>query len=313
MTGVISYLYASKHTINMAAIFDMDGIGNDYGFYEDLDVDDDGIAVSVPRPSNDERGAFASFPTPSFYCRGQTVSDPAEDREERDGPLPLARPPPIPTRRIVEAVIEEGGLLPRSMRHSRCDRLYSSSRDGASFGTFLRRVRGRNGTLVVATTAGGRVVGGYAADAWSGRGREGSRIAAATGNADDGDRDDGGAFLFVADPPSPSSDGSEPASTPPPAAEAHAFIPGLDERRRDHGMMKKTKKKPRVEIFKPSRRSSLRQACRIGSECISMSDGEGGGLSLVIENSFSSGASHIGDDRGEFAIVEFEVYGFAEE
>ena len=42
-----------------------------------------------------------------------------------------------------------------------------------------------------------------------------------------------------------------------------------------------------------------------------MSDGEG--LSLVIESSFSCGASRIREDLDEFTIVEFEVYGFTEE
>ncbi len=304
----------------------MDGIENDYGFYEDLDVDDDSIAVLVPRPSNDDQGAFA-FPTPLCCCR-VTVSDSVED-EDADG---LLAHPPILTRPIVEAIIEEG--LPWSMQDYRCDRLYSSSRDGASFGIFMRRVRGRDKTVVVATTSGGRVVGGYATDAWSGRGRGGARIAA-SGNEDGGNDC---AFLFVVDPPSfPPAAASEPASTPPPAAATHTFIPGLEalgtsptsavqfdlhrrdaspsaslrERRRDCDEMKKRKKKPRVKIFKPSRRSLLKQACQVGSEFISMSDGEG--LSLVIENSFSCGASRIRDDRDEFTIVEFEVYGFTEE
>ena len=305
----------------------MDGIENDYGFYEDLDMDDDTIAVLVPRPSNDDQeGAFA-FPIP-FCCCSVTTSDPA------DGPLAH---PPILTRPIVEAIIEEG--LPWSMQDYRCDRLYSSSRDGASFGTFMRRVRGRDRTVVVATTSGGRVVGGYATDAWSGRrGRGGARVAAP--DNEDGGND--GAFLFVVDPPSSSAAAavSEPSSTA--AAAAHTFIPGLEalgtsptsavqfdlhrrgsspsesprQRRRDRDEMTKKKKeeekeKPRVEIFKPSRKSSLRQACQVGSEFISMSDGEG--LSLVIENSFSCGASRIREDLDEFTIVEFEVYGFTEE
>merc|ERR1712194_409105 len=70
------------------------------------------------------------------------------------------------------------------------ERLFASSRDGQSFGTFMRRVRGHSQTIVVAKTSDGRIVGGYATDVWSGR-KQPSRT----------EDDASHAFLFVVEQP----------------------------------------------------------------------------------------------------------------
>jgi len=281
----------------------MDGIGihdepfemdDDYGFYEDLDSDDDTVAL-VPPPSSDEKYAL-SIPVCS-------------SRIEDENSCSLVTYPPILTPYMVDTIAEEG--LPWSMQDTQWDRIFASSRDGTSFGTFMRRVRGRGQTIIVAKTSDGRIVGGYATDVWSGRKQPAS-------SQDEASH----AFLFVVEQPATKTkDVTAPAG--------HTFIPGLDQLGTSptsafdfdfHQLFvsptKPREEKPHVEIFKPSQKqhtdAGLKQACQIGNKFISMTDGNGD-LSLVIESSFSRGMARTGEDREEFTVVEFEVYGFSED
>lgn len=282
---------------------EMDGIGihdeqpfemeDDYGFYEDLDSDDDTVALA-PLPSDED--SALSIP----IC-GTRIED--------ENPESLVTSPPILTPFMVDAIAEEG--LPWSMQDTQWDRLFASSRDGTSFGTFMRRVRGRGQTIIVAKTSDGKIVGGYATDVWSGR----KQPACSQDEASH-------SFLFVVDAPAAKA---KQAVTP---TEAHTFIPGLEEfgtsptsafdfdfHQLSLSPHKHRDEKPHVEIFKPSQKqqtnAGLKQACQIGNKHISMTDGNG--LSLVIENSFSRGNTCTREDREEFTIVEFEVYGFSED
>eukprot|EP01083_Nonionella_stella_P048028 128634_1 len=179
-----SYYAADPH----CEMFEMDGMDqpfameDDYGFYEDLDSDDDLAAADLaPLPSDDD----SALSTP--VCVGR-IAD-----ADRDS---LRTSPPILTPFVADAIAEDG--LPWSMQDAPWDRLFSSSRDGASFGAFMRRVRGRGRTIVAARTSDGRVVGGYATGVWSGR-------------KPSYDEDGAGhAFLFVVDPPAAAKDRLQP-------------------------------------------------------------------------------------------------------
>lgn len=272
----------------------MDGIDqpfemeDDYGFYEDLDADDETVGVV---PLSDEESAL------SIPVCGSRIEDENSDS--------LLTSPPILTAQMVDAIAEDG--LPWSMQETQWDRIFSSSRDGSSFGTFMRSVRGHGQTVIVAKTSDGKIVGGYATNVWSGRKQPA------------GSQDDSHAFLFMVEPPA--SKTSEPA-TPV----AHTFIPGLGELSSSptsafdfdfHQLSVSSPKhrndKPQVEFFKPSQANAgFKQACQLGKKLVSMSN-ENGDLNLVIENSFSNGGVSHSGEKEDFAIVEFEVYGFSED
>jgi len=278
-------------------LFEMDGIDihdqpfemdDDYGEFIDLDSDDEAVAFE-PLPSDDGSGALSIS-----VC---------SSRIEDTNPDSLVTSPPILTSSMVDAIVEEG--MPWSMQDVQWDRLFASTRDGTSFGTFMRRVRGHDQTIIVAKTSDGRIVGGYATDVWSGRKRP-------TGAEDQASN----AFLFMVDQPA--------AKTKQPVTETgHTFIPGLGELGTSPTSIfdfdlhqPSVPEKPQVEIFKPSHsqhtNAGLKQACQIGNKFISMSDGDGN-LSLVIESSFTRGVARTREDSEEFTVVEFEVYGFLED
>jgi hypothetical protein len=280
---------------------------DDYGFYEDLDSDDDddihNSSIVHPLFSDDDESSDDALSIP--VC-GTRIDD--ENAES------LVTSPPILTPFMVDAIAEEG--LPWSMQDTQWDRLFASSRDGTSFGTFMRRVRGQKQTIIVAKTSDGKIVGGYATDVWSGRKQASSESEGEQANH---------SFLFVVEPPTTNK--ATRAVTPTSAG--HTFIPGLEEfgtsptSAFDFDNFHETKPrqrgevKPHVEIFKSSQKQHLANAAKLSNKVISMSDGSGN-LSLVIENSFSRGnactsGTREDRDREEFTIVEFEVYGFSED
>lgn len=123
----------------------------------------------------------------------------------------------------------------------------------------------RDNTLFVAKTSCGKIVGGFATDLWS---------VHRTHYFPD-DKVDKEEFLFVVEPMTPKAPKSQVV--------ANSFIPGLDF----HGRSLQNEKIPhRVNIFKSARR--MKQTCRIGGKCISMS-ADDGSLSLELNNSFKSG------------------------
>ena len=205
---------------------------------------------------------------------------------------------------MVDMIVEDG--LPWSVQDTQWNRRFVSSRDGESFSTFMRSVRGHDQTIIVAKTSDGRIFGGYATNVWSGRKQsEASSQGSETNHS----------FLFAIEPPSNKTKHLPPIST------NTSFIPGLGDLGTsptsaldfDFGHLSLSKyhdnnkkKKPHVNIFKPSQK--FKQACQISNKMISMVDDDTN-LSLSIENSFSRGVSCTRDDRQEeFTIVEFEVY-----
>jgi len=280
-------------------VFDMDGMvdqppfdmDDDYGFFEDIDADNDSAALV-----SDENSALRDF-----VC-GTRIKD--EDPES------LVASPPIINQYMADIIVDKG--LPWAMQDTRLERLFASSRDGQSFGTFMRRVRGHKQTIIVAKTSDGRVVGGYATDIWSGRKQP-------TGTQDDSSH----AFLFVVL--------EQPTNKTNAMLEAGAtFLPGLGELgtsptsaldfefcQLSMAATKHLDGKPSVDIFKPPQKhhtsaGGLKQACQVGNKFISMTDANGD-LSLVIESSFCRGVLCLGEAREEFSVLEFEVYGFSED
>lgn len=273
-------------------MFDME---DDYGFYEVIDVSDRSAAA-----------AALSYPTPttmSGLSDAAPLSITCGSRIEDDNEDSLISSPPILSPFMVDMIVEDG--LPWSMQDAKFLRLYSSSRDGESFSTFMRSVRGHDQTIIVAKTSDGRIVGGYATDVWSGRKQQSEGSSQGETNH---------SFLFAIEPP----------STTKTKHQAHistntSFIPGLGGLGTsptsaldfDFGQLSLSKhhdkkKKPHVNIFKPSQK--FKQACQISNKMISMVDDDNN-LSLSIENSFSRGVSCTRDDRQEeFTIVEFEAY-----
>ncbi|KAL7500221.1 hypothetical protein ACHAWT_008219 [Skeletonema menzelii] len=90
------------------------------------------------------------------------VPEPRRD-ENSDSFAPFILLPPQ-----MKALLESGAL-PQSLNYCKWKRLYSLSRDGDSFETFLRMVEGHNRTVLVVKTTAGRLFGGYADTRWEAR------------------------------------------------------------------------------------------------------------------------------------------------
>lgn len=196
-----------------------------------------------------------------------------------------------------------------SLQSDKWECLFSSSRDGPSFGTFMRHVRGHMRTIVVAKAEDGQIYGVYATDAWSGRGR-------IAGCSDE-------TFLFEV-PTSAAKKGQmmSPLAQPSSYASFGSFIPGLDNIMGasptstldfDAANVSSTPKNAGalIDVVKStSTTSGFKQVCQLGNKFIGVSDGE---VSFSIESSFSRGSTQSAtQDRKEFDIVEFEVYGLLE-
>lgn len=276
-------------------MFDME---DDYGFYEDIDASDRSAAAAAQYPMPTLSGL-------SDDCVAAPLSITCGSRIEDDNEDSLISSPPILSPFMVDMIVEDG--LPWSMQgDTQFHRLYSASRDGESFSTFMRSVRGHDQTIIVAKTSDGRIFGGYATDVWSGRKQQSEGSSQGETNH---------SFLFAIEPPSAKTKHQAPIST------NTSFIPGLGDLGTsptsaldfDFGNLSLSKhhdnnkkKKPHVNIFKPSQK--FKQACQISNKMISMVDDDNN-LSLSIEKSFSRGVSCTRDDRQEeFTVVEFEVY-----
>ena len=78
---------------------------------------------------------------------------------------PRTEIPPILNEHQMKALIDSSAL-PASLDYCKWQRLYSLSRDGDSFDTFLRNVEGRDRTVLAVKTTLGKVFGGYADTRW---------------------------------------------------------------------------------------------------------------------------------------------------
>ncbi|KAL7475185.1 hypothetical protein ACHAW6_001112 [Cyclotella cf. meneghiniana] len=243
---------------------------NDYGFYDDLE----------DRESEDD-----------CFTSDNGVNNSRSTNEY---------PPHILTQSIIEQ-------LPFHDQKWEC--LFSSSRDGPSFGTFMRQVRGHTRTIVVVKADNGKIYGAYATDPWSGR----HTIRGGT---------EATSFLFEVPPSYVKKGQMSPLAPPSSRASFGSFIPGLNknllstsptssmdfemanfclapERNATSGVL--------IDIMKSSDTSRcFRQICQLGNKFISISNGD---VSLAIENSFSHGTiERSSKETKTFNIVGFEVH-----
>ncbi|KAK1741333.1 hypothetical protein QTG54_007811 [Skeletonema marinoi] len=294
----------------------------DFGFYQDLDDDDN---VDSTLSSSSSSNLFSASPTPATTTAScsphRTIDDPQ--------PSTLASSPPILSPTIMDTLAEDGGL-PWSMQDMNWVRLFNLERDGTSFGQFMRSVRNVEHTVIVAKTESGMIVGGYVADVWSGRK---SRV---------GEEMNHNAFLFVVQPPAAPAMTDDDNKEVSPSQQQQQFrvkrfIPGLEDIASSptgvlefnfdtlslHSSSDKIVDKEQVvHIFKPSpRQASLKQVCQLGNKLISLGDDDTDLLHddhhmknfMTIENSFSKGQVTMTSSDGgciteEFDVVNFEVY-----
>ena len=223
-------------------------MGDNFGFYEDLEDDDDdfgrggGGSGGYGYESCSSSTAVAIIPsspaTPSSPPHNSNNDSIIHDIH----PETLQTTPPILSSSLATKISEDG--LPWSMQleDMKWIRIFASSRDGCTFGTFMRNVRNVSHTIIVARTSSGKVVGGYATDVWSGRKVVAAPTTAATSTSSSH------AFLFVVEQPAAATTAinGNVKTTPIAAAavespshsqqkrQAHQnyskrFIPGLEE------------------------------------------------------------------------------------
>ena len=260
-------------SLDCSMMFAMDD--EEYGFYEDIDTDDDDNA-----PHRGASAVSSEDEASLTRCSSRIVDDNAAS---------LLSSPPILSHRAVEAVSES---LPWSLQDQDCpfERLFSTSRDGASFATFMRRVRGRDSTVIVVKTSSGRVIGGFAPRLWSGRGKQTSCLANQS-------------FLF---------------EVRRSKALSSTFIPGYEEFSSsptstldfDFGNLSMQDVSPKVDVIRTPHYSRLEQVCHLTQKYLSLSDAN---HTLILEDSFARGMACIDGVKLEtFTVIEFEVYGLSE-
>merc|ERR1712060_953895 len=168
------------------------------------------------------------------------------------------------------------------------------------------------GTVIVARTTDGRVVGGFASEMWSGRrmirpcsdAREKREQPSAAEGADQ-------SFLFVIDT-------ANKNKTQPNTIATRAFIPGYEmfgsspTSTLDYFDTLSLEDDQQVEIIKPLKSSSgLKQVCQLSSKNLSL---VGDDLCLTINGNFSTGVICMrGNACEDFEVTEFEVYSLLDE
>ncbi|KAL7473480.1 hypothetical protein ACHAXS_014119 [Conticribra weissflogii] len=255
---------------------------DDYGFYEDLEED------YLPQPFSDED-------TISHSC-GRIDDELVES---------LQSTPPILSSDLVEHLVEDG--LPWAMQDMKWNRLFSSSRDGTNFGTFMRKTRGHAQTIVVAKSTNGKIIGAYATEPWSGK----------KPSTNSNSRH---AFIFSASPAKKAA--MSPLAHISPHASFGSYIPGLEDLGTsptsafdfdfdNKSSVSSKGKGVQVDIFKSRTNSGLKQVCQLSNKLISLGDRDN--LCFTIEGCFSRGSAwNEQADREEFRVEEFEVYGFSD-
>ena len=259
-------------SLDLSMVFAMDD-EEAYGFYENIDdTEDDASAphlVASVRSYEDEDSLT--------HCYSRIVDDNAAS---------LHTSPPILSHRAVETLCES---LPPSLQDRRFLRLFSTSRDGASFATFMRRVRARDSTVIVVKTSSGRIIGGYASNLWSGRSGRGKRTSSANQ-----------CFLF---------------EVRQSKAQSSSFIPGYEEFSSsptsttldfDFGNLSMQDFSPKVDVMRTPRDSRLEQVCHLTQKYLSLCDTN---YTLILEDSFASGMVCLdGATLEAITVTEFEVY-----
>ena len=115
-----------------------------------------GMSVDVEIPED-----ISCLETDPTHIDIKIVPEHRRDSENSIAPFILLQPQ-------MKALLESGGL-PQSLNYCKWKRLYSLSRDGDSFETFLTMVEGHDRTVLVVKTTEGQLFGGYAESRWEAR------------------------------------------------------------------------------------------------------------------------------------------------
>lgn len=169
---------SGQQLLNMVCSTDQD-------YYFHVCSDHDYLKVGTPRNTVSGMGMSVKvdFP-PDDHRHHENRTDPRRnhDSPERHSPhdnsdrnhVKIVREPPTLIPPILSAAQMESlvrsSALPPSLDHCKWERIYSLSRDGDSFDTFLRNVEGRDRTVLVVRTTLDDIFGGYADARWEGRG-----------------------------------------------------------------------------------------------------------------------------------------------
>lgn len=133
-----------------------EGVGHDFLTVRSPKITLTGKGMSVNVEIPDDNTSLDS----STHIEVKIAPEPSKD-ENSVAPFILLPPQ-------MKALLESGGL-PQSLNYCKWKRLYSLSRDGDSFETFLRLVEGHDRTVLVVKTTAGRLFGGYADTRWEAR------------------------------------------------------------------------------------------------------------------------------------------------
>jgi hypothetical protein len=136
---------------------------------DDYDEEEEGDYMTVRTPKITVTGKGMSIAVEILQSNSLLYDDPLyikivpEPRRDENSVAPF-----ILLQPQMKALLKSGGL-PQSLNYCKWKRLYSLSRDGDSFETFLRMVGGHDRTVLVVKTTAGRLFGGYAETRWEAR------------------------------------------------------------------------------------------------------------------------------------------------
>ena len=158
----------------------IDSSGNVVEMMPSVDLDDE----DEEEEEEEEELEYITVRTPKITMSGKgmsvSVDIPDDNRQITEPQHVDIKIAPEPLREETSAApflllppqmkaLLESGALPQSLHYCKWKRLYSLSRDGDSFETFLRMVEGHNRTVLAVKTTEGRLFGGYADTRWEAR------------------------------------------------------------------------------------------------------------------------------------------------
>jgi TLD len=237
--------------------------------------------------TNDAWEEDEEFDTPRIHVVSE---DPSDSTEEI--------PPFLLSMSIMKEMVQTA--MPATLWGRSWIRIFSISRDGDSFGTFLHRVQSYVPTLLVIQTTKGEIVGGFADSPWECRPENMKYRSSSNASGDSFVGMTGASFLFSLVPmTSQMGNGKNPRQAP---------------------LKQATISDPIMRIYRWQGVNNYNQICRHREGSIGMGGG-GGCFGLFLQDEFSKGTSGACDTYGNpgpltsttcFDVLNFEVYGFAD-
>ena len=159
---------------------------NSEGQLTDVSDSDEYLKVGTPRGTVSGNGMCVKVDLPQEEARDlhrvdhyECASSPQQQIQQRRNSFhldqvkvvdePHTEIPPILSQSQMKSLVLSGAL-PASLHYCKWERLYSLTRDGDSFDTFLRNVEGRDRTVLVVKTTLDKIFGGYADTRWESKG-----------------------------------------------------------------------------------------------------------------------------------------------